>query len=427
MRLDVPLMCIGQQSHPFVAFRIQLRLVTVFLGILQPPQPQYLYPMPRTLLILALLCLANSIQAAEPEVVRQQMEATLQDIQELQKLQQKLRLEQDRVQQQLRATEVDIGQLEKRAEALMQELKKNEAALKKLHDKKGALDERRLEQRHLIAVQARTAYQNGQQEYLKLLLNQQSPESFSRTLTYYQYLSRARVDQLSAFTETLQQLTQLEQEIEARQQLIQQQQAELSSQRQSLERLRETRRTALAGLKREANTKARQLAVLEQDRQQLEQALSQIRQILEANPVESAQTADKGFAGQRGMLHWPVAGRLIAHYGSLRNPTNRSHWDGVLIQAAAGTEVQAVHPGRVVFADWLRGSGLLVILDHGDGYLSLYGHNQSLLRHAGDVVSAGDPIATVGNSGGQDNAALYFAIRHQGRPSDPAQWCRAQG
>ncbi len=101
--------------------------------------------------------------------------------------------------------------------------------------------------------------------------------------------------------------------------------------------------------------------------------------------------------------------------------------EGCLIGANAGTQVRAVHGGRVVFADWLRGAGLLVILDHGNGYLSLYGHNQSLLRDAGDIVKAGDPIATVGTSGGQETAALYFAIRQHGRPSDPAQWCRAQG
>jgi septal ring factor EnvC (AmiA/AmiB activator) len=133
------------------------------------------------------------------------------------------------------------------------------------------------------------------------------------------------------------------------------------------------------------------------------------------------------FANAKGKLPWPVDGRLVAGYGTPRGGDARTKWDGVLIGAAIGTQVRAVHGGRVVFADWLRGAGLLVILDHGNGYLSLYGHNQSLLRDAGEIVKAGDPIATVGNSGGQESAALYFAIRQQGRPSDPAQWCRAQG
>ena len=133
------------------------------------------------------------------------------------------------------------------------------------------------------------------------------------------------------------------------------------------------------------------------------------------------------FAKAKGKLPWPVDGRLVARYGTPRGGDARTKWDGVLIGASVGTQVRAVHGGRVVFADWLRGAGLLVILDHGNGYLSLYGHNQSLLRDAGDIVKAGDAIATVGTSGGQETAALYFAIRQQGRPSDPAQWCRAQG
>ncbi|MGH8354425.1 MAG: murein hydrolase activator EnvC family protein, partial [Pseudomonas sp.] len=132
-------------------------------------------------------------------------------------------------------------------------------------------------------------------------------------------------------------------------------------------------------------------------------------------------------AKARGKLPWPVDGQLVARYGTPRGGDTRTKWDGVLIGASAGSQVRAVHGGRVVFADWLRGAGLLVILDHGNGYLSLYGHNQSLLKDAGELVEAGEPIATVGTSGGQDTPALYFAIRQQGRPSDPAQWCRAQG
>ncbi len=117
----------------------------------------------------------------------------------------------------------------------------------------------------------------------------------------------------------------------------------------------------------------------------------------------------------------------MARFGSARGDDPRAKWDGVLIAAGAGTRVKAVHDGRVVFADWLRGAGQLVIIDHGNGYLSLYGHNQSLLKSAGDVVKAGDAIATVGASGGQEASALYFAIRQQGRPTDPVIWCRAQG
>jgi len=130
------------------------------------------------------------------------------------------------------------------------------------------------------------------------------------------------------------------------------------------------------------------------------------------------------FASARGKLPWPVNGRLLARFGETRGDDARTKWDGVMISASSGSQVHAVHGGRVVFADWLRGAGLLVILDHGNGYLSLYGHNQSLLKKPGDVVKAGEAISTVGTSGGQDTPALYFAIRQQGRPTDPSQWCR---
>ncbi|MCT5008804.1 RNA polymerase sigma factor RpoS [Pseudomonas aeruginosa] len=146
-------------------------------------------------------------------------------------------------------------------------------------------------------------------------------------------------------------------------------------------------------------------------------------------PLVSSTGAVYGgaFGSARGKLPWPVNGRVVARFGSQRGDDPRAKWDGVLISASAGSTVRAVHGGRVVFADWLRGAGLLVILDHGGGYLSLYGHNQSLLKDAGDTVKAGDPIATVGTSGGQSSPAVYFAIRHQGRPADPTTWCRAQG
>ena len=157
--------------------------------------------------------------------------------------------------------------------------------------------------------------------------------------------------------------------------------------------------------------------------------------IAKAQPEVTAQkpantanylAASTPFSAARGKLPWPVKGNLSARFGSPRSDT-RSKWDGVLISARAGTPVQAVHAGRVVFADWLRGAGQLIIIDHGDGYLSLYGHNQTLQAQVGDTVQPGQVIATVGNSGGHTTNALYFAIRQKGRATDPAQWFRNQG
>ena len=342
--------------------------------------------------------------------------------------------------------------------------------------RKKKLQSARTEQQGLIASQARSAYQNnGREEYLKLLLNQQNPEKFARTLTYYDYLSKARMEQLRVFNETLRQLANVEKDIASQQAQLLAQSGNLDSRRQELEAERDKRKAVLAKLNSDLKQRDQKLQAREQDQAELGKVLKTIeetlaRQAREAEearqkaliaqreaeqrrqqealaarqapaeapaeppkkalttlgPMVSGDGASYGgaFSAARGKLPWPVNGRLLARFGDARGGDARAKWDGVMISASSGTQVRAVHGGRVVFADWLRGAGLLVILDHGNGYLSLYGHNQRLLKSAGDVVKAGEAISTVGDSGGQESAGLYFAIRQQGRPSDPAQWCR---
>ncbi|AFK69050.1 peptidase M23 [Pseudomonas alloputida] len=435
----------------------------------------------RALILLALSCLLSPAFADERAQTQQQLDATRQDIAELKKTLSKLQEEKAGVQKDLKATETDIGNLEKQVEALQQELKKTEGELERLDTEKKKLQSARVEQQRLIAIQARSAYQNnGREEYLKLLLNQQNPEKFARTLTYYDYLSKARLEQLRTFNETLRQLANVEQEISSQQQQLLAQRTDLDSRRQALETERAKRQQVLAKLNSDVKDRDQKLQAREQDQADLAKVLKTIEETLArqareaeearkkallaqqeaekrrqqealaaaaardrarepAEPVEppkkarttlgpmvSSDGANYGgaFSAARGKLPWPVNGRLLARFGDARGSDARAKWDGVMISANPGTQVRAVHGGRVVFADWLRGAGLLVILDHGNGYLSLYGHNQSLLKNAGDIVKAGEAISTVGDSGGQDAAGLYFAIRQQGRPADPSQWCR---
>lgn len=425
----------------------------------------------RAMILLALTCLLSPAFADERAQTQQKLDATRQDIAELQKVLGKLQQEKSGVQKELRTTETDIGKLEKQVEALQQELKKTEGELERLDNEKKKLQSARVEQQRLIAIQARSAYQNGREEYLKLLLNQQNPEQFARTLTYYNYLSQARLEQLRSFNETLRQLAGVEQDIAQQQAQLLVQRGNLDSRRQELEAVRNERQQVLAKLNSDVKARGQKLQARQQDQAELSRVLKTIEETLarQAREAEEArkrallaqQEAEKqrqreaqagrdeapktprpslgplvsssgetyggAFSAARGKLPWPVDGRLLARFGESRGGDARAKWDGVMISASLGSQVRAVHGGRVVFADWLRGAGLLVILDHGNGYLSLYGHNQSLLKRAGDIVKAGDAISTVGNSGGQDSAGLYFAIRQQGRPSDPAQWCRAQG
>lgn len=393
---------------------------------------------------LLLLALVFTPTFADEKVAAQkQLDAARADIAELKQLMEKMQREKSGVQKDLKKTENEMGQLENQVKGLQNDLKKSEAEIRRLNDEKKKLEGARLEQQRLIGIQARAAYQSGRQEYIKLLLNQQNPEKFSRTLTYYDYLSEARMAQLDAFNETLRQLAYIEIDITNQQSQLLEQKSALDGRREQLAGVRKERQVALAKLNKEFSVRNQKLKAREQERAELAQVLKTIektlaRQAREA-PRSSPQTTANGplvsagasvggpFAQARGKLPWPVNGRLIARYGTPRGGDARTTWDGVLIDAAAGSQVRAIHGGRVVFADWLRGAGLLVILDHGNGYLSLYGHNQSLLKDAGDMVKPGEAIATVGNSGGQEDAALYFAIRQQGRAIDPAQWCRAQG
>ncbi|WP_243666994.1 murein hydrolase activator EnvC family protein [Pseudomonas brassicae] len=428
----------------------------------------------RALILIALTCLFGPAFADERAQTQQQLDATRQDIAELKKLLGQLQQEKSGAQKDLRSTETDIGKLEKQVEALQQELKKTEGELERLDKEKKKLQSARVEQQRLIAIQARSAYQNGREEYLKLLLNQQNPEKFARTLTYYDYLSKARLEQLRSFNETLRQLANVEKDIALQQAQLLAQQGTLESQRQDLEKVRAERQQVLAKLNSDVKERDQKLAARVQDQADLSRVLKTIEETLARQAREAeearqrallaAQEAEKqrqrdalaakadnddapkppktvpgalvssdgaafggAFSAARGKLPWPVNGRLLARFGETRGDDARAKWDGVMISASAGSRVHAVHGGRVVFADWLRGAGLLVILDHGNGYLSLYGHNQTLLKSAGDVVKPGEAISTVGDSGGQNTSALYFAIRQQGRPSDPTQWCRAQG
>jgi len=412
--------------------------------------------------ILALILLSSLIAPAIADQradTQRQLEAARQDVAELKKLLEKLQQEKSGVQQQLKKTETEMGDLENQVKELQRELKGSEQEIQRLDQEKKKLQGARSEQQRLIAIQARAAYQSGRQEYVKLLLNQQNPEKFSRTLTYYDYLSQARLEQLAAFNETLRQLANVEQEINSHQAQLQAQKAGLDERHAKLAEARKERQQALAKLNRDFATRDQRLKARQREQAELGRVLKTIEETLarqareaeearkRALATQQAEQARPGqqpsqpsgplvtsgavyggpFASARGKLPWPVDGRLVARYGTPRGGDARTKWDGVLIGAPAGSQVRAVHGGRVVFADWLRGAGLLVIIDHGNGYLSLYGHNQSLLKNPGDLVNAGETIATVGSSGGQQSAALYFAIRQQGRPSDPAQWCRSHG
>ncbi|MBC8026851.1 MAG: peptidoglycan DD-metalloendopeptidase family protein, partial [Steroidobacteraceae bacterium] len=289
-------------------------------------------------------------------------------------------------------------------------------------------DKRRAEEaaletdRDLLARPGRAAHLIGPQEPLKLLLNQKDPAQTGRMLEYYRYFGRSRAAQIEEIKRHLGELTSLDAALAEEEGRLVELEERQKSQLAKLTAARERRGRALVTLEADSKNRAKELERLRDQQGGLEKLVRELRRALER--VEKFPTDSKdAFAKLRGKLSWPVAGKLSASFGQVR--AGGVKWDGVLVAGAQGSPVRAVYHGRVVYADWLSGLGLLTIIDHGDGYLSLYGHNERLYKEVGERVTAGDTIATVGDSGGRSSPALYFEIRKGGRPVDPRLWFRS--
>lgn len=320
----------------------------------------------------------------------------------------------------LQESEQQIGRLARKLRVLDGRLTRqrdhlNELAIEKTRQSQ-ALDRHR----EALARQARAAYAMGRQERLKILLNQQDPATVSRVMVYYDYLSRARGQKMRLIRDYMQRLADTEAEILDEERKLARLHDEQARELAAMQRSQGQRRDVVARLTQELNDQSRQLDRLQSDERDLQTLITGLEEALADIPAEHPQQL--AFVGLRGRLPWPASGRIVNRFGSPK--LGALVWDGVMISAPEGREVRAVHHGRVAFADWLRGFGLLLIVDHGDGYMTLYGHNQSLFKEAGDWVEVGEPVALVGSSGGREQAGVYFGIRYQGRAVDPAKWCR---
>jgi septal ring factor EnvC (AmiA/AmiB activator) len=321
---------------------------------------------------------------------------------------------------QLQASEQQIGRLARKLRVLDGRLTRQRDRLKKLREERRAQADVLDRQRQALVRQMRAAYVMGRQERLKILLNQQDPATVSRVMAYYDYLSRARAAKIERIRGHIADLADTESSILAEERKLAELRDEQAVELGAMQRSQALRREAVAGLTRELNNQSRRLDRLQTDERELETLITGIEEALADIPVSQEQ--QRAFASLRGRLPWPAKGRIVSRYGAPR--LGSLVWDGVMIAAPEGREVRAIHHGRVAFADWLRGFGLLLIVDHGDGYMTLYGHNQSLFKEAGDWVEVNEPIALVGSSGGRDEAGVYFGIRYQGQAVNPAKWCR---
>jgi len=275
-----------------------------------------------------------------------------------------------------------------------------------------------LEQRHdQLAEQIRASYRLGRQSRLQLVLNQDSPAQLGRLLAYYDYINRAQADRISGLREALKTLDSMQQSIDAELLRLEVVQKEQHSVLEQLDHQREDRQVLLAELDSQISGEELQLEELQRNQQDLETLISRLVDVLADIPADLGQHL--GVASRMGRLPMPVEGPVKHAFGQSRAGGLR--WQGWLIGVAAGEDVIAVAYGRVAFADWLRGYGLLLIIDHGEGFMSLYGHNESLLHEAGDWVEPGEVISVVG-TGASNNQGLYFELRKDGKAIDPAVW-----
>ena len=360
---------------------------------------------------------------AEQELDQEQAESRLDQVtQAIGKLREQLeesRADHRKEQAQLRKVDLAIQQADLDYRTLEQQRQEHLEELEKLKRQResylASLDERMVQ----LSEQVRSAYRMGSQSRIELVLNQDDPAHLGRMLAYYDYLNRAQVEKISGLREALTTLDGMQQSIDRELLRIENVQNEQRAVLNELNQQREERNVLLAQLSSQINSDESRLRELEQNRRDLEALLERLSDVLADIPADLGSKV--GIAKRKGRLLPPVKGPVRHAFGQRR--AGGLHWQGWLIGAKTGTEVKAVAYGRVAFADWLRGYGLLMIIDHGQDYLSLYAHNESLLREAGAWVEPGEIISIVGSNPG-NNQGLYFELRKNGKAVDPAAWLK---
>ncbi len=375
-------------------------------------------------LLVLLVSLAPSplVYGAEPDgdlakIKELELEQVRERISDLKKSMDARAADRDRLTAELQEAEIEISEKRIRLRDIERERRytaKRKAELDaEMVASAAALDEESTE----LAAQVRAAYMSGSHEKMKMLLNQDDPATLGRLVSYYAYLNQYRAGNIETVSARIRELEQLQSRVAAEAARL----ADIGSRRYTeltkVNTVQERRQQLLARLNNriaDEGTEIDRLAAQEKD---LARLISELTSILSDYPISS----EEPFSEHRGRLTWPVAGTLLHDFGQPR-VGGKLKWNGVVLAAPRGHEVRSVYHGRVVFADWLAGMGLLVIVDHGEGYMTLYGYNETILKNTGDWVAPGDVIATVGDSGGQAQAGLYFEMRHGTAPVNPRRW-----
>jgi septal ring factor EnvC (AmiA/AmiB activator) len=372
-------------------------------------------------LLLAATVLAQGPNADTTKVKEQELEEVREKISQLKKSMDLRAAQRDAITGSLQKAEVQIS--EKRLNLADLERQRVFSVRKKEQlDAETVNREVELaEEMDALAAQAKAVYTNGGQERIKLLLNQQDPAELGRLLAYYKYMSEYRGNNISAISEHISALAKLRIDAADEEKRISSLAKAQSAELRELGERQAERQQLLASLNKQIESEGSAIKRLGEEERDLARLITELTSILSDYPI----TSEEPFSSLRGRLTWPVGGQLLHDFGQPRAGSTVK-WNGVVLAAARGREVRAVYHGRVVFADWLAGMGLLVIVDHGEGYMTLYGYNETILKSTGDWVAPGDAIATVGNSGGQSEAGLYFEIRKGTSPVSPRTWVSRQ-
>jgi len=355
------------------------------------------------------------------------------DINEVKKDMQRLSEQKDTLQNLLADIEKHYGETAALLKTLQSQIEQKRQSLDKIRLDMQAYQNERDRLSKGLAGQIRAAYAMGQKEKLKLMLNQQDPALSSRMMVYFNYINKERLKKLADLEAAVQRLDQLDKQKQTETELLEQDLGRKKSEQAALDEARKQRNELLVQIGNDFSSSEQQLSQLQESESRLKSLMASlpiteeelavdVEHAKELSPTMENSFEPRGdFSTLKGKLPWPVRGRLVQKFGS---PRTEGTWDGVLINASEGMEIKAVTRGKVVYAEWLRGYGLLLIIDHGQGYMTLYAFNQSLYKRTGDSVEAGDVIASVGQSGGRSQAGLYFGIRKKGVPIDPLEWCR---
>ena len=397
-------------------------------------------PASAALLVLSLLALSlpwqNTWAAAKTEVSKQQLDQLHQRIESLKKELDSSREAHAEAADELKQSEQAISEANRKLYELNQQHQQNRNSLQTLQQQKSILETTLRLQQQLLGEQLYQQYLHGQQSYLQVALQQQSPSAIARELHYFSYVSRARAKLIESIQLNLGKVAKLNDETADTLKQITALKSAQEQERRELQAQKNARGQVLKKLSVKINAQRGEISKLKRDEKRLSQLFERLARIIPVTPpakranqkavgrnetLPSNDFDGGSFAALKGKLNLPVRGDITNRFGATREDSGIS-WKGLFIKTSEGSEVKSVASGRVVFADWLRGFGNLLIVDHGDGYMSLYGNNQALLKKVGETVKGGDTIAAVGNSGGNETAGLYFELRHRSKPFDPLSW-----